>query len=75
MKAILFNIFSCAGLLGIITADNSVVYNLTSDIDCILTPFLAIGNQNQKFEGKIFGNGFTIRNINLVSSLQYVGKE
>ena len=74
IKTIVIDISNCTQFLNIMNANNTVIYNIIANIDCINTPFTPIGDQNQNFEGKILGNGFTVKNINLVSSAQYVGK-
>ena len=46
---------------------------LTGDIDMTGIDWIPVGTEDNPFKGNIYGNGYTIRNLNVESSNQYSG--
>ena len=51
----------------------SQTYSLLQDIDCTGVEFVPIANLDNFFNGKLFGNGFTIKNLTINCTCQCCG--
>jgi hypothetical protein len=68
-------ISTCTALQNMTTNNSTLIYQLTTNIDCNNIPFISIGNYSTQgqFQGKLDGMGFSILNINISSTLNYTG--
>jgi hypothetical protein len=67
-------ISTCLDLQNINVNNNTVIYNITTNIDCSSMSFLPIGNVSNPFKGTLLGNSYNISYINIQNgSIDNVG--